>query len=46
MMNSFVHEFGIQGEVTFYDRANSLEFSLENRPEQMNLQDAFSNFQL
>ena len=34
------HEFGIQGRVTFYDRANPSETSLENSLEQMNLQDA------
>jgi hypothetical protein len=34
------HEFGIQGRVTFYDRANQSETSLENSLEQMNLQDA------
>ncbi|KAJ5142475.1 uncharacterized protein N7515_001262 [Penicillium bovifimosum] len=33
-------EFGIQGRVTFYDRANPSETSLENSLEQMNLQDA------
>ena len=33
------HEFGIQGRVTFYDRANPSEFLLENSLEQMNLQD-------
>ncbi|KAJ6141198.1 hypothetical protein N7470_010094 [Penicillium chermesinum] len=32
-------EFGIQGRVTFYDRANPSETSLENSLEQMNLQD-------
>ncbi|KAJ5306246.1 hypothetical protein N7508_005261 [Penicillium antarcticum] len=31
------HEFGIQGRVTFYDRANLSETSLENSLEQMNL---------
>ncbi|KAI2676866.1 hypothetical protein LCP963914a_8161 [Penicillium roqueforti] len=34
------HEFGIQGRVTFYDRANPSETSLENTLERMNLQDA------
>ncbi|KAL2810711.1 hypothetical protein BDW59DRAFT_168107 [Aspergillus cavernicola] len=34
------HEFRIQGRVTFYDRANASENSLENSLEQMNLQDA------
>ncbi|EEQ85491.1 uncharacterized protein BDCG_08760 [Blastomyces dermatitidis ER-3] len=34
------HEFGIQGRVTFYDRANPSETLLENSLEQMNLQDA------
>jgi hypothetical protein len=34
------YEFGIQGRVTFYDRANQSETSLENSLEQMNLQDA------
>ncbi|KZN87656.1 hypothetical protein EN45_062160 [Penicillium chrysogenum] len=34
------HEFGIQGRVTFYDRANPSESSLENSLEKMNLQDA------
>lgn len=33
-------EFGIQGRVTFYDRANPSEPSLEKSLEQMNLQDA------
>ncbi|KAJ5265170.1 uncharacterized protein N7525_007338 [Penicillium rubens] len=33
-------EFRIQGRVTFYDRANPSETSLENSLEQMNLQDA------
>ncbi|KAI2937975.1 hypothetical protein CBS147321_7505 [Aspergillus niger] len=33
-------EFGIQGRVTFYDRANPSETSLENSLEQMNLEDA------
>ncbi|KAJ6038268.1 uncharacterized protein N7446_005078 [Penicillium canescens] len=33
------HEFGIQGRVAFYDRANPAEPSLENSLEQMNLQD-------
>jgi hypothetical protein len=33
-------EFGIQGRVTFYDRSNPSETSLENSLEQMNLQDA------
>ncbi|KAJ6038412.1 uncharacterized protein N7446_005212 [Penicillium canescens] len=37
---SLRHEFGIQGQVTFYDRANPSETSLENSLEQMNLQDA------
>lgn len=32
------HEFGIQGRVTFYDRANASETSLENSLEQMSLQ--------
>jgi hypothetical protein len=32
------HEFGIQGQVTFYDRANPSETSLEKSLEQMNLQ--------
>lgn len=32
-------EFEIQGRVTFYDRANPSETSLENSLEQMNLQD-------
>ncbi|KUM61397.1 hypothetical protein ACN42_g5712 [Penicillium freii] len=32
------HEFGIQGQVTFYDRANPSENSLEKSLEQMNLQ--------
>ncbi|KAJ5238281.1 hypothetical protein N7468_002900 [Penicillium chermesinum] len=32
-------EFGIQGRVTFYDRANPSETSLENSLEQMNFQD-------
>ncbi|KAJ5111793.1 hypothetical protein NUU61_001423 [Penicillium alfredii] len=31
------HEFGIEGQVTFYDRANPSETSLENSLEQMNL---------
>ncbi|GCB25579.1 hypothetical protein AAWM_08464 [Aspergillus awamori] len=35
-------EFGIQGRVTFYDRANPSETSLENSLEQMNLEDARS----
>ncbi|GLA56231.1 hypothetical protein AnigIFM63604_006011, partial [Aspergillus niger] len=30
------HEFGIQGRVTFHDRANLLETSLENSLEQLN----------
>ncbi|CAG8054271.1 unnamed protein product, partial [Penicillium salamii] len=34
----FRHEFGIQGQVTFYDRANPSETSLKSL-EQMNLQD-------
>jgi hypothetical protein len=33
------HEFGIQGRVAFYDRANPAETLLENSLEQMNLQD-------
>ncbi|QKX57031.1 uncharacterized protein TRUGW13939_04139 [Talaromyces rugulosus] len=33
------HEFGIQGRVTFYDRANPAETLLENSLGQMNLQD-------
>nr|QOD95030.1 HhpR [Paecilomyces variotii] len=33
------HEFGIQGRVTFYDRANPSGTSMENSLEQMNLQD-------
>ncbi|KAJ6163793.1 hypothetical protein N7497_003772 [Penicillium chrysogenum] len=33
------HEFGIQGRVTFYDRANPSETPLEKSLEQMNLQD-------
>jgi hypothetical protein len=33
-------EFGIQGRVTFYDRANPSETSLKNSLEQMNIQDA------
>ncbi|KAJ6134491.1 hypothetical protein N7523_000813 [Penicillium sp. IBT 18751x] len=33
-------EFGIQGRVTFYDRANPSETSLENSLERMNLHDA------
>lgn len=37
------HEFGIQGRVAFYDRANPAETSLENSLEQMHLQDARSN---
>ncbi|GKZ98622.1 hypothetical protein AnigIFM59636_004604 [Aspergillus niger] len=32
-------EFGIQGRVSFYDRANPLETSLENSLDQMNLED-------
>lgn len=32
------HEFGIQGRVTFYDRATPSETLLENSLEQMNLQ--------
>ncbi|PYI06187.1 metalloprotease m41 ftsh [Aspergillus sclerotiicarbonarius CBS 121057] len=36
---SLRQEFGIQGRVTFYDRANPWETSLENSLEQMNLQD-------
>ncbi|KAG0153446.1 hypothetical protein PDIDSM_2098 [Penicillium digitatum] len=35
----FRHEFGIQGQVTFYDRMNLSETSLQNSLEQMNLQD-------
>ncbi|KAF2995449.1 hypothetical protein E8E15_000028, partial [Penicillium rubens] len=35
----FRDEFGIQGQVTFYDRANPSESSLKNSLEQMNLQD-------
>ncbi|KAJ5041339.1 hypothetical protein NUH16_011175 [Penicillium rubens] len=35
----FRREFGIQGQVTFYDRANPSETSLKNSLEQMNLQD-------
>lgn len=35
----FRHEFGIQGQVTFYDRANPSETSLKNSLEQMNLQE-------
>ncbi|KAI2741923.1 hypothetical protein DTO012A8_9953 [Penicillium roqueforti] len=35
---AFRHEFGIQGQVTFYDRANPSEISLKNGLEQMNLQ--------
>ncbi|KAJ5642593.1 hypothetical protein N7490_006593 [Penicillium lividum] len=34
------HEFGIQGRVTFYDRANPSETSLENSLEQLNFHDA------
>ncbi|KAJ5547554.1 hypothetical protein N7513_004788 [Penicillium frequentans] len=34
------HEFGIQGRVTFYDRANPSETSLENSLEQLNFQAA------
>ncbi|KAJ5908487.1 hypothetical protein N7495_001169 [Penicillium taxi] len=34
------HEFGIQGRVTFYDRANLSETLLENILERMNLRDA------
>ncbi|KAJ5993386.1 hypothetical protein N7451_009110 [Penicillium sp. IBT 35674x] len=34
------HEFGIQGRVTFYDRANPSETSLENSLEQLNFQGA------
>lgn len=34
------YEFGIQGRVTFYDRANPSEPSLEKSLEQMNIQDA------
>ncbi|KAL3246949.1 hypothetical protein ABHI18_012557, partial [Aspergillus niger] len=33
-------EFGIQGRVSFYDRANPSETSLEKSLEQMNLEDA------
>ncbi|KAI2886130.1 hypothetical protein CBS63078_11031 [Aspergillus niger] len=33
-------EFGIQGRVSFYDRANPLETSLENSLDQMNPEDA------
>lgn len=40
------HEFGIQGRVTFYDRANPAETSLENSLKQMNLQNAPSLQQL
>jgi hypothetical protein len=36
------HEFGIQGRVAFYDRANPAEPLLENNLEQMNLQDVRS----
>ncbi|EKV07085.1 metalloprotease m41 ftsh [Penicillium digitatum] len=36
---AFRHEFGIQGQVTFYDRANPSETSLKNSLERMNLQD-------
>ncbi|KAJ6041558.1 hypothetical protein N7460_006948 [Penicillium canescens] len=35
----FRRELGIQGQVTFYDRANPSETSLKNSLEQMNLQD-------
>ncbi|GCB24365.1 hypothetical protein AAWM_07250 [Aspergillus awamori] len=34
------HEFGIQGRVTFHNRANPSETSLENSLEQLNLKDA------
>ncbi|KAJ9481169.1 hypothetical protein VN97_g12331 [Penicillium thymicola] len=37
------HEFGIQGRVTFYARANPSETSLEKSLEQMNLQDTRSS---
>ena len=36
------HEFGIQGRVAFYDRANPAETLLEGSLEQMNLQDVRS----
>ena len=36
------HEFGIEGRVTFYDRANPSETSLENSLEHMNLQDVWT----
>ncbi|CAG7940291.1 unnamed protein product [Penicillium salamii] len=37
--DALCHEFGIQGRVTFYDRANSSENFLENSLGQMSLQD-------